>query len=728
MKIKYWVLILGFFTSLASLKAASREGVLEEMCRRLFPEHADSFYFECTKGEKDRVVLQTRGGKVILTGNNNNSLAVGLNHYLKKYCHSHVSWFASDRVTMPDKLPRLPEKVVLEAKCDNRFFLNYCTFGYTMPYWQWGNWERLIDWMALNGVTMPLAITGQESIWYRVWTKLGLTDEQVRSYFTGPAHLPWHRMSNIDRWQSPLPVSWLKHQEKLQKRILERERSFDMRPVLPAFSGHVPGDFQQVFPDAKIYQMSKWGGFDEPYRSYFIDPADSLYAVIQRMFLEEQTQLYGTNHIYGSDPFNEIDSPDWSEAFLSDVSGHIYKSMTAVDPQAKWLQMTWMFYYDKEKWTQSRIRAFLRGVPQDQLILLDYYCDFMELWDQTELYYGQPYFWCYLGNFGGNTMLAGDLDDIDHKINRVLKEGGPNLAGVGATLEGFDVNPLMYEFVLDKVWQSVSVADWVRSWAMRRGGAMDEHIQVAWADMYAYIYTKPVISGQGVLMNARPQLEGIEGWNTHPEYHYDNQILWKIWQELLKAQNVRNRFYSFDVVNVGRQVLGNLFSDFRTQFTGCYHKREISGLRAWAARMDSLLLDVDRLLACDDSFSFEKWVQDARAFGTSKEEEAYYERNARTLLTVWGQKGAELNDYANRGWSGLTRNFYRERWKRFTDVVILSVEKGIAFDELKFRKEIIEFEWEWTLQEGGLGDTISESAQDVAHELSKKYASYLNEK
>ena len=48
---------------------------------------------------------------------------------------------------------------------------------------------------------MPLAITGQESVWYRVWTKLGLTDEEIRNYFTDYAHLPWHRMSNLDYWQ-----------------------------------------------------------------------------------------------------------------------------------------------------------------------------------------------------------------------------------------------------------------------------------------------------------------------------------------------------------------------------------------------------------------------------------------------------------------------------------------------------------------------------------------------
>ncbi|MCS2207905.1 alpha-N-acetylglucosaminidase C-terminal domain-containing protein [Bacteroides thetaiotaomicron] len=41
----------------------------------------------------------------------------------------------------------------------------------------------------------------------------------------------------------------------------------------------------------------------------------------------------------------------------------------------------------------------------------------------------------------------------------------------------------------------------------------------------------------------------------------------------------------------------------------------------------------------------------------------YYEENARCILTVWGQKGNGLNDYANRGWGGLTNVYYRERWK-----------------------------------------------------------------
>ena len=43
--------------------------------------------------------------------------------------------------------------------------MNYCCFGYSLPWYDWSQWELLIDWMALNGVNAPLSVTGQEAVW-----------------------------------------------------------------------------------------------------------------------------------------------------------------------------------------------------------------------------------------------------------------------------------------------------------------------------------------------------------------------------------------------------------------------------------------------------------------------------------------------------------------------------------------------------------------------------------
>ena len=60
-----------------------------------------------------------------------------------------------------------------------------------MAFWNWTRWQQEIDWMAMNGVNLPLAFTAQESIWQVVYKQLGLTQEELDQHFAGPAFLAW---------------------------------------------------------------------------------------------------------------------------------------------------------------------------------------------------------------------------------------------------------------------------------------------------------------------------------------------------------------------------------------------------------------------------------------------------------------------------------------------------------------------------------------------------------
>lgn len=259
--LKFFAAAFVLFTACAC--STEDDAAVRALARRIIPDQEQRFRFErlANTTGTDWFELESRGKKIVVRGNNSNSIAVGLNHYLKNYCLTTVSWLSCNPVEMPAVLPRIREKVRAEARVKERFYLNYCTFGYTMPWWGWSEWERFIDWMALQGVTMPLAITGQEAVWERVWTRLNLSQKEVCSYFTDPAHLPWHRMTNIDYWQGPLPQEWLDNQLELQKHIVARERKLEMIPVLPAFAGHVPQKLERLYPDAKITHVSYWGRF-----------------------------------------------------------------------------------------------------------------------------------------------------------------------------------------------------------------------------------------------------------------------------------------------------------------------------------------------------------------------------------------------------------------------------------------------------------------------------------
>lgn len=550
---------------------------MHKMTQRLFPQQASSFDFRLLNDTSaDTFTIKSEGNKIIISGNNANSMAVGLNHYLKNYCLTTISWYKDDPIELPKTLPSISTEVTVKANVPTRFFLNYCTFGYSMTWWKWSDWEHFIDWMALNGINMPLAITGQEAIWYKVWSKLGLTDEEIRGYFTGPAHLPWHRMCNLDGWQSPLPKEWLSSQAALQEQIVAREREFNMRPVLPAFAGHVPAALKRVYPNIKTTRVSEWGGFADQYRCTFLNPMDSLYAIIQKEYLTEQTRLYGTNHIYGIDPFNEIDPPSWDADSLGMMAKHIYESVAAVDPEAVWLQMTWLFYADIKHWTTPRIKSYLRSVPQDRLILLDYFCEYTEIWKQTDSYFGQPYLWCYLGNFGGNSFLSGPVNLVSERLADALKNGGSNLKGVGSTLEGIDLNQFMYEFVLDKAWNGGQTdKEWFFKLADRRIGKISPEARKAWEILANKVYVQPAQVGQGTLTNARPCLKGNGHWTTKPTIEYQPKDLVEAWRLLLSVKDCQRDSYEFDLVNIGRQVLGNYFNVVRDEFTLAYEAGDI---------------------------------------------------------------------------------------------------------------------------------------------------------
>ena len=693
---------------------------VRDLAKRIIPDHHRSFVFEAIEDTVDCFELSMKGNKIMVRASNANSAAVGLNHYLKNYCLATVSWDSRNPVEMPVELPAVEEVVKVDAHCQDRFFLNYCTFGYTMPWWGWAEWERFIDWMALNGVTMPLAITGQEAVWQKVWMKHGLTDEQVRSYFSGPAHLPWHRMSNIDYWQGPLPQEWIDGQADLQKQILKRERELGMTPILPAFAGHVPKELGDVYPSIDTSRVSYWGGFADEYRCTFLAPMDPLYSEIQKDFLTVQTEMFGTDHIYGVDPFNEIDAPSWDPQTLAAMSAHIYESMAAVDPEAVWLQMGWLFYADPIHWNQENIEAFLRAVPQDKMILLDYYCEFIEIWKQTKEFYGQPYIWCYLGNFGGNTMMSGNFRTVSSRIDDALANGGDNLIGMGSTLEGFGVNMFMYEYILDRAWNTgISDEQWINILADRRLGYADEAVRKAWKTLCDDVYTEHSKTGHATLTCAHPALEGNWHWTTKPSTNYPVETLWSVWDALLGAPSDRDS-YKYDVVNVGRQVLGDMFMSVRDEFTAAYKTGDLALMQEKAALMLEIIDDMDRLVACPPEFSLKDWVDMARGFGNTPEEKDYYETNARTLVSVWGDS-YHLSDYASRAWAGMLGTFYKVRWEMFVNEVMDSYKAGVPFDAKAFDARIWEFENIWAQSSHKIeypqpGDPVA-----VAKELAEKY-------
>lgn len=662
----------------------------EQLVKRLIPEFAAQFEFKQVPSGTDTYSLESSNGKIIISGNNANAMATGLNHYLKRYCNTTVSWYADVPVEMPEVLPTIPSKETATAKVERRFFLNYCTYGYTMPFWTWKEWERFIDWMALNGINMPLAITGQEAVWYNVWANLGMTDEEIRNYFTGPTYLPWHRMANIDKWNGPLPKEWLDNQIELQRQILARERALNMKPVLPAFAGHVPAELKRLYPEANIQYLGEWAGFADTYRCHFLNPEEPLFAKIQKMFLDEQTRLFGTDHIYGVDPFNEVDPPSWEPKYLKNVSKNMFNTLKQADPKAEWMQMTWMFYHDKAKWTAPRIEALLTGVKKGKMWLLDYHCEKVELWKNTNKFHGQPYIWCYLGNFGGNTTLTGNVKDSGHRLDIALNEGGKNLEGIGSTLEGLDVVQFPYEYIFEKAWTSaLSDKEWVKNLADRHLGKASEDVRSAWEILFNDIYVQ-IPRTLGVLPNLRPTFNNNHDSRTGNDY--TNKQLIEAWKLLLNTPNADRNAMELDLIVVGRQVLGNYFAEIKKQFDAAFTAKDLAMMEEKATLMREILKDLDDLNSFNSRCTLQNWIKEARNYGSNEDIKNYYEHNARNLITTWGGR---LNDYASRTWAGLINDYYAKRWNIYIETLTECCKAGQPLDTKKLESDLAEFENSW---------------------------------
>ncbi|WP_242695936.1 alpha-N-acetylglucosaminidase [Desertivirga brevis] len=673
----------------------------KDLISRILPARANSFILETIPGTsgKDVFELESRDKKIIIRGNNGVALASGLYYYLTEYGHCQITWNGSN-LKLPKVLPAIPGKVRKETPYEYRYYLNYCTFNYSMSWWDWSRWEKEIDWMALHGINMPLAITGEEYTWYLVYKEMGFSDEDLKGFFTGPAYFSWFWMGNIDGWGGPLPLNWMKEHFDLQKKILERQRSLGMKPVLPAFTGHVPASFKQKFPKAKLKATNWTNGFAD---TYILDSEDPMFARIGKMFLEKQTALLGTDHLYSADTFNENEPPSDEPEFLSKLSARVYEGMRQADPEAVWVMQGWLFYSDRKFWKEPQTEALLKAVPNDKMILLDLATEIEPVWKRTSAFYGKPWIWNMLHNFGGNTNLFGRMDVVAEAPAEALNDAkSGNLKGIGLSMEGIEQNPVMYELMMDNTWRkdAIDLNKWLPKFVYNRYGTKNKDAIDAWNILRKTVYTVPadkyIRDGAESIIQARPTTDSSSRW-AKTKLNYEAKEILPAWDALIKASGSckNSNGFQYDLVDLSRQVLANHALPLQRKFVTAYEKRDKLTFKKYSVQFLELISDMDRLLATQKDFMLGPWVADARAWGRTDKEKAIYEMNAKDLITLWGDKDCPLNEYACRQWSGLLNDFYKPRWQKFFAAVQMDLDGKKPLNKEEFAKEIKQWEWDW---------------------------------
>jgi alpha-N-acetylglucosaminidase len=454
---------------------------------------------------------------------------------------------------------------------------------------------------------------------------------------------------------------------------------------------------------------------------------DPLFIEIQQKFLTVQTQNFGTDHYYGADPFNEMDPPDTSPAYLASVSKTIYDGMRNIDPEATWVQMGWTFYYMKLwKDDPERLKAMIKAVPENKMIILDYFAEKEEVWRNTDAWHGAPYIWCYLGNFGGNTEMAAPVKEVAKRLLKAENDTSHGkLNGIGSTLEGFGVNRFMFEWLFDYSWDQgvTNVDEWITNYARTKTKGQDPVAEEAYRDLIDLVYNDQVSGvATGSLMQARPFLTGLKGYQRPSKYDYYE--LSKILALMLEADetSLQSSEYQQDLVVVTKQVLDNLIIPVRKKINEAYVNGDTESLDKQINIFLEIMDDQDRLLASQQEFLLGKWIHDARKFGNDPASKAYYEKDARVLITTWGNEGNKIIDYASRDLSGLISSYYKVRWEKFFDLLKASLKNNVALNMDSINVEMASFEWDWTNQQTEFNDKPEGNPLTIVKEIHQKYS------
>lgn len=666
--------------------AESAQDSVVGLVRRIIPDYADRFVFEvipCQDG-MDVFEIVTRDGKVLIGGNSGVSMAMGLNWYLKYSCHCYVS-LSGNQLDLPTPLPEVKPKLRKVSWAKHRYFLNYCCFGYSLPWWDWAQWERLIDWMALNGINAPLAVTGQEAVWQAVGKKLGLTGEQIQAFLAGPPYLPFGWMGCLDGWGGPLPQSWIDRHEELQKKILARQRQLGMTPILQGFTGHVPAAVATRFPDAKLHKIH-WLEWE----THLLDPLDPLFSKMSKLFMEEQARRFGSDHLYAADTFIEMTPPSGDLDYLANLSRAIYDGMARTDPQAVWVLQGWAFMYKRSFWTQPRFKAFLDAIPDDKMLVLDLFCESTPMWSRTDAFCGKPWIWCNVQNFGGTVFLGGRLDRNNAGLTAARGDSkAGKLIGLGFVNEGLGYNPVVYDQMFEMAWRNkqVDLNQWIKAYAHHRYGQANADAEAAWLILQSNVYTSR--GTQGIALR-------IPSLNPAGGTPYDNIQLADAWRRLLEAADALGEAdtYRFDLVNVARQVLSNHAAGLQRKIVEAHRAENAKEFSAASEKFLQLIRDLDELLATRGEFLLGRWLADAKRWGTTDAERAKFEWNARRVLTLWGT-GKVIRDYARKEWSGMLSGFYLHRWEWYLREVGEALNDERPFDSKAFSEKLWEWERDW---------------------------------
>ncbi|MFE1952920.1 alpha-N-acetylglucosaminidase [Streptomyces sp. NPDC059524] len=660
---------------------------------RRLPRHADQFRLRLTPGQGggDRFRVTGETGRVEVEGTTPAVLLAGVHWYLKYTCGAHIAW-NGDQLDLPDRLPAPDRPLERSTALPHRFALNDTNDGYTAPFAGWAYWERMIDVLALHGCNEVLVVAGMEAVYHRVLKDFGYSDAEARAWLPAPSHQPWWLLQNLSGYGGPLSPELIADRAALGRRIADRLRELGMRPVLPGYYGHVPKGFvERNGGDAHVVPQGVWHGFERP---DWLDPRTDAFTRVAGSFYGHQRDVFGAVDAFKMDLLHEGGTA--GDVPVGDAARGVERALQRNRPGAVWVILGW---------EANPLPALLDAVDKRRMLIVDGVSDrFTSVTDREEDWGGTPYTFGTIPNFGGRTTIGARAHIWNEKFFAWRDKPGSALTGTAYMPEGTDRDPAAFELWSELAWTEdpLDLPAWFDGYAGFRYGKDDKDARAAWRALQetAYRHTARERSDpHDSLFAARPDLAADSAAYYAPNaLSYDPARFDAALAGLLGvAGSLRgSAAYRYDLVDVARQALAHRSRQLLPQLKAAYGAKDAAAFKALSTLWLKLMRLSDDVTGTDPAFLLGPWIQDARAMATSEAERAEFERCAKVLITVWGDRATSdpghLHEYANREWQGLTADFYLPRWQKWLD----TLEDALARGEAPAAVDWFAFEEPWT--------------------------------
>ncbi|MBN2651119.1 MAG: alpha-N-acetylglucosaminidase C-terminal domain-containing protein [Spirochaetales bacterium] len=716
------VSILFFLANLIFAESNSKSAL--NVVKRVFGDEVASVFIftaDSSLEGNDAYKIKAEDGKVIVSGNSSISLCRGAYDFLKDYCDGIYTWSGVsvdlEKLKAVDNFDDNGESPFIY-----RYYFNVVTHGYTTPYWTWERWSQEIDWMAMHGVNMPLLPGATEAILYRTFLNLGFSEDEAKGFFTGPAYFPWNRMGNIAGWNNNMPDSYFQKQVDLTHKILDRLQELGMTPIIPAFAGFVPDSLNKYYP-ATITKL-KWAKFSPENQASLILPStkqnQELFIKIGNLYVSEWEKEFGVNKYYLSDTFNEMDVPlssNNAEALrqMNEYGSTIYKSISGANPNAVWTMQGWTFPFHKDHlgrvvWTPERLSSFVSSIPDDKVLFLDlandynvYHWFIQPSWVTYSGFFGKSWIYSTIPNMGGKVSYIGVLDFYAKGASEALAyEKKGNLIGYGSAPEGIENNEIIYELIFDAAWDSdaIELDSWIEDYCMQKYGYSGDIMKSAMALLQKSCYGD-------FTDHPRFEFQFRPSKKSNATAHSSKEFFQAVEKFADASEFCDSQMYQNDLIELTAQYLGLVADNMIKKANWKVGKSRLQAFND----IYTLLCEIDSLLASHPNLQLQRWVSFARAWGDSDEEKAYYESDAKRLITTWGPG---VNEYAAKLWSGLVKDYYATR---------LLSDAQARRDLKKFY--ILEWEEDWIMSVWRNTSKEYTNPIQASKNLIKKYEKYV---